>query len=99
MNLDEYRKLLATANLDHLSQQLVNSLLSITSITTLDKMLEFSRPPSTGRITQLERPQKVVRLLEIGSNRENLMNQILHTLDPLFPQSLSNEGIIRQGDT
>lgn len=93
------RKLLTTATLDHLSQQLVDSLLSITSITTLNEMLELSRPPPTRRITQLEGPQKVVGLLEIGSNRENLMDQILHTLNSIFAQRLGNERIIRQWNT
>lgn len=62
-------------------------------------MLEFSCPPSARRIAQLERPQKVVCLLEIRSNRENLMNQILNTLNSVFAQRLSNEGIIRQWNT
>jgi len=62
-------------------------------------MLELSRPPPTRRITQLEGPQKVVGLLEIGSNRENLMNQVLHTLNSIFTQRLGNERIIRQWNT
>src|SRR5271156_4371456 len=62
-------------------------------------MLELSCPPSARRIAQLERPQKVVCLLEIRSNRENLMNQILNTLNSIFAQGLGNEGIIRQWNT
>jgi hypothetical protein len=73
-------------SLDHLSQQLIDGLLPITSITTLDEMLEFPLSPPTGRITQLERPQKVVGLLEIWSNCENLMNQILDRFNAILSE-------------
>ena len=62
-------------------------------------MLELSSSPSTGWIAQFERPQEVVCLLEIRSNRENLMNQILHTLDSIFAQRLGDKCIIRQWNT
>lgn len=85
--------------LDHLSQQLVDSLLPITRITPFNKMLELSLPPPTSRITQFERPQKVIRLLEIGSHSENLMNQILHTFNTVFSKGISDEGIVGEGNS
>jgi hypothetical protein len=62
-------------------------------------MLKLFRPPPTGRITQLEGPQKVVGLLEIGSHCEYFMNQILHTLDTIFTQGIGNERIVCERDS
>src|SRR5579859_1372329 len=86
-------------SLNHLSQQLVDSLLPITSITALNEMLKLALSPPPRRITQLERPQKVICLFKVGSDRENLMHQILHTLDSVFPECLNNESIVGEGDT
>ena len=59
-------------------------------------MLKLPRPPPPSRVPQLKRPQKVARLLEIGPHGENLVDQVLHTDDPKFPQMLLENGIIRQ---
>ena len=62
-------------------------------------MLKLSLPPTSGRITQLERPQKVIGLLEIRADCENLMNQIFHTLNAVFPKGIRNEGIVGERDS
>ena len=62
-------------------------------------MLELALSPSTSRIAQLERPQKVVGLFKVGSNRDNFMNQILNTLNSIFSKGISDDGIIRQGNS
>ena len=62
-------------------------------------MLKLSLPPTPRRITQLERPQKVVGLLEIRADCENLMNQILHTLNAVFPEGIRNKGIVGERDS
>jgi hypothetical protein len=85
--------------LNHLSQQLVDSLLPITRITSLNEMLEFALSPSTSRIAQLEGPQKVVGLFKVGSNRDDFMNQILNTLNSILSKGISDDGIIRQGNS
>jgi len=46
-------------NLVHLSNQSINMLLSISQVSTLNEMLEFAWTEATGRIAQLEGPQKV----------------------------------------
>jgi hypothetical protein len=82
--------------LNHLSQQFVDGFLPITRITSLNEMLELALSPSTSRIAQLERPQEVVGLFKVGSNRDDFMNQILHTLNSIFSKGISDDGIIRQ---
>ena len=61
-------------------------------------MLKLPRSPTPRRVPQLERPQEVARLLEIGPDGENLVDQVLHTDDAEFPQMLLNNGIVRQWD-
>ena len=61
-------------------------------------MLELPLPEPAIGITQLKRPQKVARLLEIGPHGHDLVHQILHADDAQFPQLLLDEGVVRQGD-
>ena len=62
-------------------------------------MLELPRPEATRWIRQLERPQEVARLLEVGPHNHNFMHQILHTDDADFTQALLDDLIIGEGDS
>merc|ERR1719337_112835 len=44
-----------------------------------------------GRGVQLERPQEVGGVLEVGANRQDLMDQVLHADDAEFTQGALNE--------
>jgi len=85
--------------LNHFFQQFVDDFSPITGGPAFNKMLELFVPPPSSRVTQLERPQKAIRLSKIRPNRENLMNQILHALDSIFPQRSYDQSIIRQRNT
>jgi len=61
-------------------------------------MLEFPRPESTSRVTQLKWPQKVTSLLEIRPHSNNLMDQVLHTDDAKFAQLLLDDLVISEGN-
>ena len=61
-------------------------------------MLEFPRPESTSGVAQLEWPQKVTSLLEIRSDSNNLMDQVLHTDDAKFAQLLLDDLVIGEGN-
>ena len=61
-------------------------------------MFELPRSKSSSRIAQLERPQKVARLFEVGSDGQNLMNQILHAHDTVFPQVLLDDLVVSERD-
>ena len=41
-------------------------------------------PPATVRGVQFKRPQKVGGLFEVGSDRVDLVNEVLHTDDAVF---------------
>ena len=61
-------------------------------------MPKLPRPKPTRRITQLERPQEVARLLEIRSHGKNLVDQILHADDPVFSKVILNDLVVGERD-
>ena len=87
-----------TINLIHLPNKLINILLPIPQIAPLHKMLKLPSPKPTIRIAQLERPQKVTRLLEVRPHSIYLMDQILHTHNAILPQILLDDLVIRERD-
>ena len=85
-------------HLIHLLNQPINLLLPIPQIAPLDKMLKLPGPESAGGITQLERPEEVARLLEVGAHGEDLMDQILHADDAELAQVLLDDLVVGEGD-
>ena len=62
-------------------------------------MLELPLAEPTRRRAQLERPQEVARLLEVRSDSEDLMDQILHAHDAVLAQVLLHDLIVAQRHT
>lgn len=87
------------SRLIHLLDQRIHLLLPVPQIATLDKVLELPRPEPTRGIRQLERPQKVARLLEVGAHGHNLVHQILHADDAELAQVLLDDLVIGEGDS
>jgi hypothetical protein len=69
--------------LDHLPQQYINLVLPAAKITTINEMVVLLAPATVWRV-ELEVPQEVCCLLEVGANSVDLMNQVLHTDDAVF---------------
>lgn len=65
-------------NLVHALNQLVDEVLAVASITTLDEVKEFALVETTVGVGELEGPEEVVGLLEVGSNSEDLMDEVFH---------------------
>lgn len=61
-------------------------------------MLELPRPKPAGWVAQLERPQKVARLLEVRADGDNLMDQVLHAHDAVFPQVVLDDLVVGEGN-
>merc|ERR1719239_997093 len=72
-------------DLNHLLQQLVDLVLTAAKVTTLDEVVDLL-PPPTSRGVQLERPQEVGGVLEVRSNREDLVDEVLHADDAELAQ-------------
>merc|ERR1719427_2076035 len=60
--------------------QFIDLVLSASEVTALHEVVDLL-PPAAGGSVQLERPEKVGSVLEVGTNVENLVNQILDTDD------------------
>merc|ERR1712019_179312 len=74
-----------TRQLDHFLQEVIDLVLSATEVSTLDKVVGLLSP-STSWVVQLEGPQEVGGVLEVGSNSEDLVDQILNTDDSHLAQ-------------
>ncbi len=71
----------------HSSNKLVDKSLPVSMVTTLNVMPGLLSIATTS-VTQLERPEEVVGLLEVRTNRHYLVNQVLNTYDPVFAKAL-----------
>lgn len=85
-------------SLIHLLNQRVDLVFPVTQVTTLDKVLELPGPETSRRVAQLEWPQEVASLLEVGSNSEDLVDQVLHTDDSVFAKVVLNQSVVGERD-
>lgn len=61
-------------------------------------MFELPCVESTSRVAQLEGPEEVAGLLEVGSDSEDLVNQVFHADNAVFAQLLLNESVLGKRD-
>ena len=79
-------------DLDHLLEQLVDLVFSATEVTTLHEVVDLLPPPA-GRGVKLEWPEEVGGILEVGSNIQNLMDQVFHADDSKLAKFSLNDVI------
>lgn len=66
------------SNLVHLADEVVDELLAVTQVTTLDEVLELAGAETASGWGQFEGPQEVRGLLEVGANGVDLVDQIFN---------------------
>lgn len=86
-------------NLVHLADEAVDVLLTVTVVTTLDEVLELAGVEATSGVGELEGPQEVVGLLEVGANGVDLVDQILHADNAVLAEVLLNDLVVGEGNT
>ena len=69
-----------TVCLNHALEKSVDFVLAVAVVTTLHEVVVLSSPAAVGRV-ELEGPEEVGGLLEAGSDREDLVDQVLHADD------------------
>lgn len=84
-------------NLVHLADETVDVLLTVTGVTTLDVVLELASAETTVRVGQLEGPEEVVGLLEVGANGVDLVDQILHADNAELAEVLLDDLVVGEG--
>jgi hypothetical protein len=77
----------------------IDMLLTVAEISTLNEVLELAGPEATSRVGQLEGPQEVADLLEVGANGVKLVNKILDTDNTELAQALLNDCIVSERNT
>ena len=61
-------------------------------------MLELACPPAASGVGQLEWPQEVRGLLEVGTGGEDLVHEILDREDVVLAEGRLDDGVVGQGD-
>ena len=82
----------------HLSDQRVDVGLPVAKVTTLDKVLELARPPAAVGVGELEGPEEVGGLLEVGADGVDLVDQVLHADNAVLGKVLLDDGVVGEGN-
>ena len=85
-------------SLVHLADELVDVGLPVTEVTALDEVLELPCPPAASGVRELEWPEEVGRLLEVGAGGVDLVHEILDGEDVVLAEGLLNDGVVGEGD-
>lgn len=85
---------------DHLLDKSVDQILTVTSRTTLDEVLELSsNTPTSVWVRELEWPQEVVSLLEVRTNGVNLVDQVLDGNNTVLSKRLLDDSVVIDRDS
>lgn len=82
----------------HLLHESVDVLLTVTKVTTLDEMLEFTGSESTVGVGELEGPQEVAGLLEVWSDSVDLVDQIFHTDNAVLAEVVLDKLVVGESN-
>lgn len=74
-------------------------LLTVAEITTLNEVLELAGAEAAVGVAELERPEEVGGLLEVGPNGDDLVDQVLHADDAVLAKVLLDDRVVREGDS
>jgi len=83
----------------NLANQSIDFILTVTQVTTLNKVTEFSCTESSSWVAELEWPQEVGSLLEVRTNGVDLVDQILHADNAVLAKAGLDDGIVGKSNT
>ena len=89
----------STPSLVHLPDELVDELLTVTKVTTLDEVLELPGAETTSGGRQLEGPEEVAGLLEVGADGVDLVDEVLDRSDAELLKAALDYVVGGDGDT
>lgn len=61
-------------------------------------MPELAGAKAAGRVAQLEGPEEIAGLLEVGADSEDLVDQVFHADDAEFAQVVLDQLVVGEGD-
>ena len=74
-------------------------MLAVAKVTTLDEVLELAGTEATGGRGQLEGPQEVGGLLEVGADGVDLVDEVLDADDAVLAKVLLDDVVVGDGQT
>lgn len=83
-------------SLVHLADEGVDVLLAVAQVTTLDEVLELAGAEATVGVAELEGPQEVGGLLEVGADGVDLVDEVLHADDAELAEVLLDDGVVSE---
>lgn len=81
----------------HLLDEAVDEVLAVAKVTTLDEVLELAGTEATGGGGQLEGPQEVGDLLEVGADGVDLVDEVLNADDAVLAEVLLDDLVVGDG--
>jgi hypothetical protein len=73
-------------------------LLTVAKVTALDVVLELAGTEATSGVGELEGPEEVGGLLEVGANGVDLVDQVLHADNAVLGKVLLDDGVVGEGN-
>lgn len=73
-------------------------LFPVAKVTALNEVLELAGAETTSGVAELEGPQEVGSLLEVGTNGDDLVDEVLDADDAIFAEVLLDDGVVGEGD-
>jgi hypothetical protein len=87
------------SSLVHACDESVDEVLAVTKITTLDEVLELPGAETTSGGRELEWPEEVAGLLEVGADGVDLVDEVLDADNAELAEVLLDELVISDGQT
>jgi hypothetical protein len=82
----------------HAAHKRVDGLLAVAKVAALDEVLELAGLEAARRVAELEGPQEVGGLLEVGADGEDLVDEVLHADDAVLAEVLLDDGVVGERD-
>lgn len=82
----------------HLANEGVDVVLAVTSVTTLNEVVELARVETTVGVGELEGPEEVGGLLEVGADGVDLVDKILNADDAVLAEVLFDDLVVGEGE-
>jgi hypothetical protein len=83
----------------HLLDESIDVVLTVSEVTTFDVMTELSCAEATSWVGELEWPQEVVDLLEVGADGEDFVDDIFNADYTKLSEFCLNDGIVCESNT
>jgi len=82
----------------HLSDQSIDLILAVSEITTLYEMTELAGSETSSWVGELEWPEEVGGLLEVGADSEDLVDQIFHADNAVLAKRPLDDGVVGESN-